>query len=140
VGFRLGEYGCQIVGEFRARHHVGATGGAGFFGEIELDVRKKADQRKFRGGLAHAFDGVERIVTRVEIDDDEVGRLRGHFGVERVGRGAEVDVDADEFCGLADFCLEEDVVNESEGFGHEGIVSCLRSGMQRCGAMRYKGR
>ena len=79
VGFRAREDGCQVLREFRARHHVGASCRSGAFGEVNLDVRKKRDQRNFRAARLQAFESFERSRARVQVHDDRAAARLSRF-------------------------------------------------------------
>src|SRR5258706_3920195 len=136
-----GKNGRQALREGRARHHFVATRGASLRGQVRLHVRQEADHPNaiFRG--AQPLDRRDRLVSRIEIHDQQF--LRGSKEtLQRVGSRGDLHFDAEMLRRFRQLHLKKQVIHQRYDPSHwpsiiRQFAACLSStfGPGRCATM-----
>src|SRR5262249_48993926 len=117
-----GEDFRQLHGKPRARHDLIDASRLRSFGEIGLNVRKKADDAKSGLHCAKPLNGIKRRGSGVEIDDDESGP-RFEKLQQGISVGSYFHFETELLCGLGELHLKKEIIHVGYNVRHCSLVS-----------------
>src|SRR6266404_4154128 len=131
----------QVLREGRARHHFVATRGASLRGQVRLHVRQEADHPNVIFLSAQPLDRRDRLVSRIEIHDQQLGRGIKQ-SLQRVGSRGDFHFDAEMLRGFRQLHLKKQIIHQRYDSTHlpsliRRFVLCPSSpfGPGRCATM-----